>query len=83
MRQLRSELARHAAVLEQMQRDLESVAASHAKLEKVHHRVTQSTIWRASWPLRRIGSTLPDTSRSTIVRLAHLLWDKMSRKEIV
>ncbi len=83
VRQLRSELARHAAVLEQMQRDLESVAASHAKLEKVHHRVTQSTIWRASWPLRRIGSTLPDTSRSTIVRLAHLLWDKMSRKEIV
>ena len=83
VRQLRLQLGCSGAALEKMERDLLSVAAERAELEQAHQEVTQSTIWRASWPLRRLGGSLPGSMRSSIAKGAQLLWGKMSHRELL
>jgi GT2 family glycosyltransferase len=54
--------------------ELAAAAAERQVLETAHQQVLQSTIWRASWPARRMGEALPSGLRQTITDVAAFLW---------
>ena len=76
---LRLQLEQHAAALQNVQSQLAASIADRAHLEALHQQVLQSTVWKASWPIRRIGGKLPADLRQGVVRITGLLWPNRKR----
>ncbi len=60
-----------------LERDVITLTEERAKLEGAFQQVVQSTAWKASWPLRRLGAALPPRLRMQVAKVTGGFWTRL------